>query len=250
MRRAFWALALIGASFAGGAAANNRATLEWAKEWFGVSAGPEELLPGLMVGGSDEGDAEVTSPESGPGRVELVPRAEFPNAPVRPPWTKAESEAIEAVPVERVIAPPPKADGPSEAAATGSATPVPDEVPPAIEPLRLASLPPSSAQSDTRTGTDPPQRVDAAVAPVSRTMPSLATVGEGWASVRHRMAELGVRRYWVEGEPLGMVRFRCVIPLAGERAVGQQFEAEGDDELQAAEAVLRRIALWKATEPS
>jgi hypothetical protein len=77
---------------------------------------------------------------------------------------------------------------------------------------------------------------------------SSASTAQAWIAVRHRMRELGVARYWLEGEPDGPVRFRCVIPLAGRRAVGQQFEAEGDDDLQAAEAALRRVALWKATE--
>jgi hypothetical protein len=60
------------------------------------------------------------------------------------------------------------------------------------------------------------------------------------------LTELGVTRFWVEGEPGGSVRFRCTIPVAGERAVAQQFEAEGDDPLQAADTVLRRVALWRA----
>jgi hypothetical protein len=38
-----------------------------------------------------------------------------------------------------------------------------------------------------------------------------------------------------------------VIPLAGRRAVGQHFEAEGDDEIQAARTALKRITLWRAT---
>jgi hypothetical protein len=62
------------------------------------------------------------------------------------------------------------------------------------------------------------------------------------------MTALGVSRYGIEGEPNGRVRFHCVIPLAGRRAVAQQFEAEGDDEMQAAEVALRRVALWRATE--
>ncbi len=69
-----------------------------------------------------------------------------------------------------------------------------------------------------------------------------------WAEIRRRMAALGVSRYGIEGEPNGKVRFHCVILLAGRRAVAQQFEAEGNDELQAAEVALRRVALWRATE--
>jgi hypothetical protein len=62
------------------------------------------------------------------------------------------------------------------------------------------------------------------------------------------MRTLGVARYGIEGEPDGRVRFHCVIPLAGRRAVSQHFEADGDDEIEAAQAALRRIALWRATE--
>jgi hypothetical protein len=42
-----------------------------------------------------------------------------------------------------------------------------------------------------------------------------------------------------------------LIPLAGRQAVSQRFEAEGDDDFQAAQAAMRRIALWRAArEPS
>jgi hypothetical protein len=69
-----------------------------------------------------------------------------------------------------------------------------------------------------------------------------------WAELRRQMRALGVARYGIEGEPGGRVRFHCLIPLVGRRAVGQQFEAEGNDEIQAAQAALRRVALWRATE--
>lgn len=61
------------------------------------------------------------------------------------------------------------------------------------------------------------------------------------------MKALGIGRYTIEGETDGRVKFSCVIPVEGLRAVGHHFEAEGDDEYQAAEATLKRIALWKAT---
>ena len=54
-------------------------------------------------------------------------------------------------------------------------------------------------------------------------------------------------RYTIDGVPGGRVSFSCLIPLAGKQAVTQRFEAEGDDEIQAARAALRRIALWQAT---
>jgi hypothetical protein len=98
-------------------------------------------------------------------------------------------------------------------------------------------------------------RPDPAVAPAGITEARAARTTEipgrsarDWPDVRRRLQALGVTRYWTEGEPNGAARFRCVIPLAGQRAVSQQFEGEGDDDLQAAEAALRRVALWKATE--
>jgi hypothetical protein len=63
------------------------------------------------------------------------------------------------------------------------------------------------------------------------------------------MQALGVSRFNVEGEPGGRVVFACLIPLAGRQAVSQRFEAEGDTVVQAADAALRRIALWRATQP-
>lgn len=71
-----------------------------------------------------------------------------------------------------------------------------------------------------------------------------------WALVRRRMEELGIGRFWVEGEFGGPVVFRCLVPVVGDRAVSQHFEAEGDDLLSACQDALRRIALWRATEPA
>jgi hypothetical protein len=63
------------------------------------------------------------------------------------------------------------------------------------------------------------------------------------------MQVLGISRYTIEGQPGGRVLFSCLIPLAGRQAVTQRFEAEGDDALQAARAALRRVALWRASQP-
>ena len=103
--------------------------------------------------------------------------------------------------------------------------------PPEHDPtLRSASLADNPAASD---------------APNPSVIPGDPT---DWPGVRRALRELGVARYGIEGETHGKVRFHCVIPLAGRRAVGQHFEADGDDEFQAARALLRRIALWRATE--
>ena len=69
-----------------------------------------------------------------------------------------------------------------------------------------------------------------------------------WAMLAEKLRERGVRRFAVEGEPGGTVRFRCEVPVSGLESVSQQFEAEGDDPFEAAEAAMRRIDLWRATE--
>ncbi|HEX8199653.1 MAG TPA: hypothetical protein VF590_04145, partial [Isosphaeraceae bacterium] len=98
-----------------------------------------------------------------------------------------------------------------------------------------------------------PAPLDPVLAPATTASSPPVSEGDGgrpagdWAALRRRMRELGVGRYWSEGRPDGPARFHCLIPLAG-AAVGQHIEAEGDDDLQAAEAALRRVALWRATE--
>jgi hypothetical protein len=76
----------------------------------------------------------------------------------------------------------------------------------------------------------------------------MGTGGDAWAVVEHKLRILGVRRFMIEGEPGGPAVFSCLIPLAGRQAVTQRFEAEGDDIVQAADAALRRIGLWQATQ--
>ncbi len=71
-----------------------------------------------------------------------------------------------------------------------------------------------------------------------------------WSELARKMQALGVSKFSVEGEPGGRVVFSCLIPLAGKQAVTQRFEADGDDIVQAVQATLRRIALWRATQPA
>ena len=117
--------------------------------------------------------------------------------------------------------------------------PLPDVKP---EPIALPVKTPAPASSG----------IDAAVSPTSnKPDPAPApAAGQGdWSEIRRSLRDAGVARYGIEGEPGGKVRFQCVIPLAGRRAMSQHFEAGGDDEIQAARAVLKRINLWRATEP-
>jgi len=95
--------------------------------------------------------------------------------------------------------------------------------------------------------TRPEAQPEASPVPVPAPGPGVPGADD-WGRIRQKMRALGVSRYGIEGDPDGRVRFHCVIPLAGRRAVGQQFEAEGDDALEAAQTALRRVALWQATE--
>ncbi len=70
----------------------------------------------------------------------------------------------------------------------------------------------------------------------------------GWAAIRNELDAFGVRRFWIEGNLTGEVRFRCLVPVLGDQVVSQHFEAEGPTVIEAASIALRRIALWRATE--
>jgi hypothetical protein len=84
-------------------------------------------------------------------------------------------------------------------------------------------------------------------AQVGTKAPSQSTEAyTAWTRIRQKLRTLGVTRYTFEGNPNGHVSFRCVIPLAGRQAVSEQFEGEGDDELQAVQIAIRRISLWQA----
>jgi hypothetical protein len=130
---------------------------------------------------------------------------------------------------------------------------------PSVGPAILASLSPlSSAQTSTNNRSKADRMfLETAPSPSSPAAPpteagsgplapSRVAAGD-WGALRQKLHSLGVTRYTIEGEPGGRVVFSCLIPLAGRRAVSQRFEAEGDDEFQAAQAAIRRILLWRAT---
>ncbi len=71
-----------------------------------------------------------------------------------------------------------------------------------------------------------------------------------WAILERKMQSLGVTRYTIDGEPGGQIVFSCLIPIAGRQAITERFEAVGDDIEHAVQAGLRRISLWRATQPT
>jgi hypothetical protein len=85
-------------------------------------------------------------------------------------------------------------------------------------------------------------------APSSAGRKLTRVVDDEWILLESRMQTLGVSRFTIEGKPGGPIIFACLIPVAGRQAVAERFEAEGDDVIQAAQSVLRRIILWRATQ--
>jgi hypothetical protein len=163
-----------------------------------------------------------------------------------------------------------RADLPQHSGSDGPETSGPSPAPldPSVGPALLASLSPSSQTPAVRVDRAKVDPIPLEVAPISSPSSSLPsspstppgsmarTSGGGeesgaeWISLRQKLQSLGVTRYTIEGEPSGHVVFSCLIPLAGRQAVTQRFEAEGDNEMQAAQVAIRRISLWRATRMS
>jgi hypothetical protein len=160
-----------------------------------------------------------------------------------------------------------------------SPPPLPADLPAAVSPraprdpdvtLATGSSAPSSPQADRPApsgGEAPPTLMDslstlmpspAPAPPDSLRLPTPAPApppavkpgDDDWATLARKMQSLGVSRFTIEGQPGGRVVFSCLIPVAGRQAVAQRFEAEGEDAVQAARAAMRRVALWRAAQPS
>jgi hypothetical protein len=160
-----------------------------------------------------------------------------------------------------------------------SPPPLPADLPAAVSPraphdpdvtLATASSAPSSAPADrpAPSGREaPPTLMDSLSTlmpspapappdslrpptPAPAPPPSVKPGDDDWATLARKMQSLGVSRFTIEGQPGGRVVFSCLIPVAGRQAVAQRFEAEGEDAVQAARAAMRRVALWRAAQPS
>jgi hypothetical protein len=233
IRRTFFALVLVAAAFGGGAAINGPG-LTWIKGM--ISSGPSIIVDG----------------RSSSNKTPKAPK-QFPSAKPRPLLADM---ATAKPPVAKVVPPAPapvELPPASESAAALLRVPAATvaladaKTPPVASPAAESS--PAPAPHDLGPGgevpkADPVTRRASAV-PVEPAAPGPS---RDWTEIRARMKALGVARYAIDAELDGRVRFTCVIPVDGLRAVGHHFEAEGDDEAEAIEAALRRVALWKATE--
>lgn len=314
MRKGLFAIVLIAAAFAGGAAVNGPG-LRWAKEFIwskmpteGENEDPSDLVqpsvgpvvasddgPDSVPGQEEKVEAETptakdpplkelakssapgpTAPE--PSELQSAARAELKNLDSSTA-TSGRNPAADLDELPPLSVPRAGSDAPPELLPPTSA-PVAESPAPATLPLLLEQTPSSSltkvaankglTKREDHAWSDAPGSAPAAAVPprpyTSRpdrdssastastpannttTIAAATRVLSDWNEVRQKMRALGVSRYGIDGEPGGRVRFHCIIPLAGKRAVSQHFEAEGDDELQAAAATLRRVTLWRATE--
>ena len=229
LRHSVFAVVLVGAAFAGGAVMNGTG-LAWFKAL--ASGGPRIVVDSTTPAGPTA-SAPATPAPKGP------PPPSFPSASppaldlglaLTPPADGTEPNSPPARPVPAVPDPAASAPGPD------LTTPPTLEVG-AVPDLSTSPTPPTPPKSD------PVTRLASAE---SGEPPSGAA--RDWSDLRKRLRAAGVARYEITAEVEGRVRFVCVIPVDGLKAVGHQFEADGDDEFQAAEAALRRVTLWRATE--
>lgn len=71
-----------------------------------------------------------------------------------------------------------------------------------------------------------------------------------WALLESRMRAMGVTRFRIEGTPTRHIRCTCLIPLPGQQAISQWFEAAAGDISQTTRDVLCHMALWRASQMS
>jgi hypothetical protein len=273
IRKTLLVVVLVASSFSGGAVVNGPG-LKYAQSWIQArienSGGAEVEVADAELDGFPTAPmppivSEETSEVAAPGL--LATQTESPAPEPAPPADPAVTPA--ATPPAETPAPPPTAPPaapaatPAPANATPPAQPAPAATTPAPATTDWADAPDSQAPAAAVVPGRPAAGEEASAppplaTPTTATEPPASTptpapaepaaTAEAWTLLSQRMSAAGITRYWVEGEPGGRVRFRCAIPLAGERAVAQQFEAEADDLPAAAQAALNRITLWRATE--
>jgi hypothetical protein len=250
IRHSVFALVLVGAAFAGGAAINGPG-LTWLQRT--ILGGPTIIVDGPSEApsmASKKPNKPFPTARASPLVVDL-PRAPQPKmkspepaAPEAEPLLPPESPSAPASALIRPVEPPAPEFGP---APTSAPAPVlVRQAPAATRPKAPANL-----NLNPTPKTDPVARLASAEPPSTPPAPPASAdppTAPDWAEIRKRMQALGIARYSMEAEIDGRVRFSCIIPVDGLRAIGHQFEAEGDDEYQAAEAAIRRITLWQATE--
>lgn len=285
MRQGLFAIVLVLAAFAGGALINGPG-MAWVQGRVkdlveGGTAAPVD--PSISV--VEDAPEEPVSVDE-PGAASSTVAAAPPTAPMAPPPPfqldlagNGPAEGVSADPAPpppSVAAPrgPTLVANPSDPAPSppisDSAPPPSPEGPTMLSEAAGADAPASPAANASDLWPDAPDSapasavlptagggspVDARLArtadqPAGAAGPSPSSGGDlaAWDELQRRMKELGVVRYWFEGVVGGPARYRCVVPIVGDQVVSQHFEAEGESVFAAAQAALRRVALWRAAQ--
>lgn len=271
MRRALLAVVLIAASFGGGAFVNGPG-LRWAQSTlmakFGIDNdedAPAQTPPSIADADDTPTDSippltkEPSVISEAPSVAKSAEKPEKPNryadSKIPKPKKPAEDRSLQSAalkPADPPAAGEPPAPLPSPLDSEENApdtsislTTLGDSPKPlALNDAKINDVPPADSAAKPTETTAAPSSESPAATPDETAIPVSPT---SWPEVRRTLKSLGVTRYGTEGDTSGRVRFYCLIPLAGRKAVGQYFEAEGDDELEAAQAAMRRIGLWRAT---
>jgi hypothetical protein len=221
-----------------------------------AQGGVGNVLGSLLGLKGEDKDAKKANTGSSPPSPSPAATAEKASKPIRRAAASSETRASSAgspgldPPLEST---PARGDAGAPAArpSSGPAS-APAPLDPSVAPAVLASLSPSASSRSADGDRAAAEMIPLEKAPSSAGPPPPPGAGAGadpasWPALRRKLQAAGVTRYTIEGEPGGRVVFSCLIPLAGRQAVTQRFEAEGDDEFQAAQGAIRRIALWRAT---
>jgi hypothetical protein len=198
MRKALFGVILVASSFAGGAVVNGPG-LRWAQAMVMERLGMEteaEKSPGVLPEGIAPLAAEPS--EVSPDRDKDKDKPKEKDREKDKDATTAGSKLASAPKPSSQPEPDPLPDVKSDPAPLSPADP-----PAPLGPGLDAAVSPTSNKpaSATATATEP-----------------AADQGD-WAEIRRGLKAAGVSRYGMEGEPGGRVRFQCVIPVVGRRAV-------------------------------
>lgn len=285
MRQLFLVVVLVAASFLGGAFVNGPG-LQWAQARLQRSLGLNQADEIALVDIKPMVTAEPNFSASSSSAMPNKPTAETFEAPLAPvPSSQTESDSEKQDTSDRPSKPASRlsligGQPPSQGLQSSSSWPAQRPLPRNRSGDRSVSqldttvtpvvgVPPtdSSPRSSQSKSNSVPASLDSLSALLPANLPpsanlalsspsdvpspkSSASGNDTWSVLERKMQSLGVVRYTMDGEPGGRVVFSCLIPLAGRQAITQRFEAEGDDIIHAVQAALRRITLWRATQPS
>jgi hypothetical protein len=217
----------------------------------GTVQGPVAPMPSLVA--EDESPGHVTSNHQSTSRADQKSPSERPGSrpSQRPPSSGLLTKGSPAAGKPSTWDNAPSDTDVARADMTSMSTPargvLPRELSTGLVALDSLATQLSSDSSSSGSGSVSPASSSPVATP---TLRSATNRSDAWVVLERRMRSLGVSRFMVEGEPGGRAVFACLVPLAGRQAVTQRFEAVGDDVVEAARAAVGRITLWRATQPS